>query len=912
MNKMGYKSIIVALILAFSVMVGGAWAETSTVEGYFVFDKSVVTAGDSVNVGIMGLNSSGEVDIYGEQFGSTIFATVSSVLGTVKTGGTSPSSLKEGNFASDVKYIQLVQGKGKANIYYDSAVSGTDTVAVTLQETYTAEGGGPVYKTISTFTQSVVVGAKTQTVAWLDVTNFTHNSGDGQGSPSSAADINQGISGAMTAGTSGGQFQVVAYTATGSTTTDKAANGTCTLYLTGNPNTASKVYNKVTSATQYTLTGVMSQGVAVITVDTTITKAGSYFVHAEFGGTNSTNSYYPDQLLVLPKTTTSKFGISTEKGVVGNLKTNTSWLGASTTIRVWPLDEYGNKTTLSSATTVKLVDTAEICNPSSPSQGFSTAVYFVDYTITPIQYSSGKTGTAKFVAKHDVTTPTITQSDEKQVAVKNSALWAKFTATASGSTLQAGKTYSYLLEGLGYTDATASATTSTLPGGTSVTVYYYVAGSLKSSSTTTVDTLGNVAALFKTSSTNGVFIVGDDSGNYGQYTIYNTGLTDPEIKQVVPGDAKTSKLFDGNDNLVTTIPLTKAGDNYEAYIYNDKVYVYDGESNTIKSSGIQYKASSTNAKTISSDGLGTAYSGSNQGFAQKVTVTYDPSKFTGTDDTFKIALVGVPGSTDLKPTVTVPAKSSLATIQMSISQTTIPLNGDVPLCVETLDQNGKRMEDTSGITMELGGALAATVTPTVKQLTTAGTAQETIFSGQFVSFNSTKTGITGRNILDLSVSNLTGEFTITLKNSAGTVTATKQFSVKKLAEQVVDVGKEEGITEVTEPADSLVNLYVNTTPQTGDTAVYEWFVFTATFADASAAKLPLYLLATDGTIVAVVDGIDIYDYTFDYGTSSVQLIAELTMADLGLVAGDVFAYAYAYQNELGDIYLPNVVFITVE
>ena len=98
-----WSAIIATLFLVFGVMVTSAMADTSTVSGALYFDKTTVKGGETINLSLLGLDANGGVDIYGEQFGSTIMGVVTSQLGTVNSGGTSGASPATGSFNASVK-----------------------------------------------------------------------------------------------------------------------------------------------------------------------------------------------------------------------------------------------------------------------------------------------------------------------------------------------------------------------------------------------------------------------------------------------------------------------------------------------------------------------------------------------------------------------------------------------------------------------------------------------------------------------------------------------------------------------------------------------------------------------------------------------------------------------------------------
>ena len=94
----------------------------------------------------------------------------------------------------------------------------------------------------------------------------------------------------------------------------------------------------------------------------------------------------------------------------------------------------------------------------------------------------------------------------------------------------------------------------------------------------------------------------------------------------------------------------------------------------------------------------------------------------------------------------------------------------------------------------------------------------------------------------------------------------------------------------------------------GDTPSYEWFLFMATI---GGTTTPFYLISDKGVVDLNQVLPDLYNYTFTFDTDDITHITTLSMESLGLSAGDLLAYGYAYQNQNGVIFLDNVVVISV-
>lgn len=125
----------------------------------------------------------------------------------------------------------------------------------------------------------------------------------------------------------------------------------------------------------------------------------------------------------------------------------------------------------------------------------------------------------------------------------------------------------------------------------------------------------------------------------------------------------------------------------------------------------------------------------------------------------------------------------------------------------------------------------------------------------------------------------------------------------------VQVGAAAGLVQASLPADQVVELMVNSTNTHGDTPVYQWIVLTAVI---DGNPLPLFLLT--GSAISEINeevllNLPAYTYSFDIG--GVTAFASLPMSALGLDAGDIFIYGYAYMNQSAVIVIDNIVVISI-
>ena len=131
---------------------------------------------------------------------------------------------------------------------------------------------------------------------------------------------------------------------------------------------------------------------------------------------------------------------------------------------------------------------------------------------------------------------------------------------------------------------------------------------------------------------------------------------------------------------------------------------------------------------------------------------------------------------------------------------------------------------------------------------------------------------------------------------------------EKLYEAVtVTVGDTSGSSSYRVTARTPVKLCVLAANGLNETPAAEWFLMTALV---RGTMLPVYLF--DGKQLLVLSGAtDIQQHTYPYVGNAVNVVATLSMYDLGLDVGDVLYYAYAYQNEQGDVRFPEVVAVEV-
>jgi hypothetical protein len=828
------KSILASAIALALVGNPVVWAATSTIEGQFILDQTTIAAGGRVNLALLGLDSSGKVDRFGEQQGSVIMAVVNSVKGTVVGGSATPGATPDdmatpagGKFASTVAYVRLMQGNGKAYIDYPADASGEDTVTIFLQERIPSTGGGVEFKPIgASVVKTVQIAAASTSPLALDIAEFIPAPADSRGAASKVAkavwelgadEVGSGISAAMTAGMAGGQFVV------------KAANPTAA----GNVKLTLSNKNKT-----YEYSGQMIQGQAIITVDDKITKSTvpsssdeNYRVKATFDGEtiSSVDLVYPDVLKVystgVPRAvsaTSTKSRIAKPSSGVEATMSSTAGdcqspgsnaafpVCQGTTVTVKLLDEYGNDTTNKDGGEIKLQvkDANEVMAntsldvkiPAGSADGKATATTG-DLIVGNNKGELLKLGNTSVVVtavdSNNVPISTISPSQPMAIQVVNDVLLPTVHADFAAGNRIAGTEFNAFMVGVVGGD---NVTKTVDPGAIMV----------KNTSTSEEITVNRktdgsniIQALFQKATSNKRYLLSDKAGVLGQVWIDASGIDrgaatkvelqnahgEPQVA-VMPGRISTDKKY--------TVKLPEVA--FKMFdSYGNKVT--PGSEDV---TGTFTVTSSNGAATYQTGGANYGVPGRDLG-NYHVKVTYDATgakKFAG-DDKIGVQFTK-PGLGSANATIdtTIPGLQELKTIRASIETTTIPVNSEVAMTTEVLDQNGKIYVDADPaknavIKVEFNKADTITpttaspaITPTVKQLKADGS-WVTISSGESVNFTETK----GRKVFMVEAGANVGQFSISFSdanNTAG-VTETKLFNVTQSIKQCSPAPAAEGM-----------------------------------------------------------------------------------------------------------------------
>jgi hypothetical protein len=190
-----------------------------------------------------------------------------------------------------------------------------------------------------------------------------------------------------------------------------------------------------------------------------------------------------------------------------------------------------------------------------------------------------------------------------------------------------------------------------------------------------------------------------------------------------------------------------------------------------------------------------------------------------------------PGIGSVKVDSTIPAQPVLKTIVANIEQTTIPVNGEVAVTVETYDQNGKPIANSVYGLQNVTLSYSGTLKPTVVDNDTSAS----LSSGATLSSSASS-----RKVLIVKAGATTGDFTLTFTNPDKTVTVDKAFKVTTgLIAQCAPASVSACTTQ--KDCESNGGLFTAATTASGTTAAVA----------ASCQAIPAIASSTDSSVAAV-------------------------------------------------------------
>jgi hypothetical protein len=823
LKRAAFASAMASVLVLGVATTASADLNTSTKSGVFTVDATTVKAGSKVNLSILGLNAQGEIDTKGEQFGSTIVATVTSALGEVEAGdennanpktdlGKSGDKPATALFEKDVDgattaYVKLVGGKGKVNISYPIEAGGfSDTIDITLQEFYTPTGGGTTRNVIDSAQKIITVDTADLNVALLDITEFT-------GGDNVDTDTADGIDGKTTAGKEGAQIKVVAYKdiaidyAMGNTTTpivsglnqNEAVSGIVKVIL--RPKDAELVGGNVSTESITLPESNMSKGEATVYIPSGVTAAGLYYMEATLEGyddLSSVDMYNDDTLEVNPVNQPKKVWLSSEKGTISD--NNDAISGTQLTACL--LDQYGNRTPANQSYTVNLKDDTEHVSNTAIDFSFSSGqvcVFDNSTILGDAKDEALKLGTASMVAYIKNQTA-IAESDPVSLKIVADQLVAAAPLFTPKAPIQAGVSITQNVLGLNAFQvrkddgdgafSTADSFINT-GGPTEMNIRHMYKGApvfaflgpmqLEPATNGTIgqneDGLG--ARFDKSSSKSATnldyegeyYILADTNGDYGEVIVPAAIAGAPDI---IPASPSKYKMVNAHEQEITSIKASKKANtdpiNYWALFRENNLKLEDDFGN--KTSPSQPLALLSSNGTVSNDSDLSA----NEEEGNVSTVTYDPNTFPGGEDAVKLVFKE-PKLTGSDITVNVQVNQALEQIKLDVESDKIPVNGMVPVRVTSWDQFGELYAHPKGVFLEID--VPSTVA--VRVYYVDGDGNETIITSNSLIPNSK---MSARSVLAVYALNGTsGNFTLKVRNADNNIIAEQPFEITRKFEE---------------------------------------------------------------------------------------------------------------------------------
>ena len=794
MSKLKRWKFLMAPFLALLMVLGtavsyAAGPSTSTVGLDVISDVSEITPlNRTLNLSIMGLDSYGNVDTLGESGGATIIAAVQSLLGTVAVGGATPGGAAPGTFATTTGYILLANGNGLANIVYAADASGTDTITVILMKRWT-EVGQTYTEEITRQTLNIGVVPATPTAGVLNIETFAPAASDGNGvAGNMAAPANEGADGAlaplpvMTANVAGGIFTVNAYRINldRTYTLDTNANGMVTITLTGDPTaTEGGGNNRAGASDTYSFTGIMVNGTAQVAVPAGITKAGRYKVVATMDTLDSIpdkvsdNLATQDQIDVYPLDTPASVSLACDMSVVSDAAAADWAVGAGVdgvsfdpTFTASLLDTYGNKVraaAVAAAVTVKVAD----ANARVPD--FNVIVPIGANTNTSVEDGNTFTAGLGSLTASVPANPLITASSPvslKIVADTNQLVTAADSTNAvlPAAAVTVGTTIvNFFAGGLGVdanddgiglgaelnalvaTDSIKLISRTPLPDGTEESITVAVKDG----------TPDNIDALFTKPLTNADallngFQIQHVGGSYADYIIIPGTGSGFAVNAASPVKAYVKNAA---DEVITSIaPVVNADGSFTVTINGARVEMRDAYGNLNNQGTLTI---TTNKGVVA----GTITPGN---AATNAVINY-PATTTGEDTlSFSFTQPGITSVNDgagLK--VVFPTVAALDHFDTYVADTILSINGLAPLTIIPRDADGNVITLTDGYFIDYEAT---------------GLNLNTAAGGAFASGTNVGPN-TGRCAMRVFARTTPGTYTVTIRNTAGTITKEVEFTV---------------------------------------------------------------------------------------------------------------------------------------
>lgn len=763
---MNIKKAALASAIA-AALTSSVWAETTTVGVDAIFDRTTIEAGGIANMAVLGLNVTGEVDILGEQSGSTIQAIINATLCDVKGGCTTPDCSEEkqddepdessGQFAASVNYLNLAQGNGR--VYFECPSDITeetiDTITVNLQEQLPDGTPKPIGIT-KTFELTILPSSETAPeelaiVGFIPSDADTHGMVDCFGISDECSTEADGIWAAMTVGQSGAQIVVA--------DANEKAMGTVTVTMKG---------PQGGDVQEYTYTGEMVNGQVTVTLDNQITTAGLYHIEASVESGEKTLSsvglVYPDVVKVYSTGVPTQLKLMATKERIGNPDFTQEpfadeMIKQGTEVTAQLMDEYGNATshcnpeinettgmgvcTTGGELTITVEDSNGVISsaalnlvvPNQDEEGDTEAKSgnaILGDENGELLLNVGASGTASLVAKlFDATgnSTTIADSAALELNVVPTSLTAEVLADF-GTDQLAGEEFDGFEvnvindSGQRHVDTNNNPVT---PGG--LTVTNLGTGEVgQANFNPDVDNVVETRFLTQTDGNN-QYLISDSDGLYAQMIV--------EASAILAAAATKVEFQNAHGTSVTDVPPEDISTDKKYYtaipevalrLFDDYGNKVTGEQPLTSDDTGQFTVESSNAAAIiyntpeGTYGIPGRFDMLDNGLPTLAIAQYDATgtaQFAGGDQMI-VGTFTKPGlaNQNITLTTTIPAYSGVTKIvsYLEALENKVPVNSEVAISVEVLNEEGKVFIDpdpsaSTGVTLTIGGQEGDTISP---------------------------------------------------------------------------------------------------------------------------------------------------------------------------------------------------------
>jgi hypothetical protein len=577
---------------------------------------------------------------------------------------------------------------------------------------------------------------------------------------------------------------------------------------------------------EYQYDAEMQRGIAIITLDNQVTKAGTYYIEATFEGFegDSVDMFYADLLKVHSTGVPKGIALWSEKDTVakpGNnfdfsTVSNTQGMGQGTKINAYLLDEYGNATSngTNSELRVAVQDAQGVFSNTAlsfkvPADSMGKIAYAkaadeskptTDSVVGNALDEILKVGTTSLVAVavDNQNEPIGSIAPSEPLAVKVVADSLEVTPLPSFTTSQlAGTEFNAFKVFVTNGEGQVKVDNEGKPIDPGPVVIESSSGEEITVNRKNEDPY-HVQALFRKATPYGAYLVGDKAGNYGEVEVW-IDSSNSMNGGILPAAATVVELQNAHGIAQTRVdpdPLT-ADKKYVTKLPESAFKMFDDFGNAITGEQpLDEDDTGTFTVTSSNGSVGYTTPELNRGIpgrkvgmnSYNATITYDTKEtppFAG-EDSIQVNFTkpGL-GARSLTIKSVVPAVKELDSIKLYIEQTKLPVNSAVAMTVEVLDQDGQVLVVENAqvkvpITLQINGPdgeLNDELEPVIPAITDHVTGKR-INSGQSVDFSD------GRKVFVIEAGAKEGQFSLTFAD-AGNPTGLRETLNFEVTQKIV-------------------------------------------------------------------------------------------------------------------------------